>query len=184
MIKRPSTKTLLLESFLELTDIMSLSKITVGSITHNCNVRRETFYRYFPDKYELINDIYVEYVQAHSIEQLGRSDIREIILYGLQFFREHPVFFREAFKDNGQNNFRESLSTSIINAMRELIQSHYHLEQLPARVLLSLNCFVYGGVGIVTDWVESGFSMADTLIAEVIVDTAPPVIKELFEAAL
>lgn len=183
MIKRPDTRTLLIESFLELTDTMPIKKITVTNITNNCNLRRETFYRYFLDKYELINYIYVEYVQARSVEQFGKSDPKEICLYGLQFFQKHPVFVKEAFKDKGQNNFRESLAKSIINAVSEQYQKQYHLEHIPAKDRLALHLFVYGGVSIVTDWVESNFIMPDSLIADAIVDAIPSAFKELFNSS-
>lgn len=52
------TKQALAASIKELMEREPLSKISVGDITSNCGVNRQTFYYHFKDKYELVNWIY------------------------------------------------------------------------------------------------------------------------------
>ncbi len=46
--------------------------ITVRQITERCGVTRQTFYRNFLDKYDLIN-WYFDKLLAHSFEHMGRG---------------------------------------------------------------------------------------------------------------
>lgn len=181
MIKRPDTKTLLAESFLELANTMPMNKITISAITRNCNLRRETFYRYFLDKYELIIYTYVEYVWKNLVGLLGNLSAPEVCLFGLGFFQQNASFVKEAFKDNTQNSFTKSLVTVISNSLDELARKHYQTERLPDRSRMPIYLFVYGSVYLIRDWAEADFITPATVIADTIAEAIPPVLKELFE---
>ena len=49
---------------------MSVDNITVKQITENCGVTRQTFYRNFMDKFDLIN-WYFDKLLAKSFEHMG-----------------------------------------------------------------------------------------------------------------
>ena len=49
------TKLFLSESVKELMKSIPLDKITVTQIVNNCGTTRQTFYRNFKDKYDLVN---------------------------------------------------------------------------------------------------------------------------------
>lgn len=55
-----STKKLIANSFLELSKLKSLDKITVKDIAANCGITKTTFYNHFCDKYDLMMWIYME----------------------------------------------------------------------------------------------------------------------------
>ena len=52
-MKRMSTKDILAESFLELTQTKRIDKIRVSDITRNCGMSAPTFYNHFKDKYDI-----------------------------------------------------------------------------------------------------------------------------------
>ena len=55
--KREATKVLLQEGLKELMKSHSFDKITVKMITDEAGVLRPTFYNYYRDKYELLEDV-------------------------------------------------------------------------------------------------------------------------------
>ena len=51
---------------------MPVEKVTVKEIVEECGTTRQTFYRYFLDKYDLIN-WYFDKILSESFEHMGRG---------------------------------------------------------------------------------------------------------------
>ena len=68
--KGEKTKYRLARSMKECMKTMSVDNITVKQITENCGVTRQTFYRNFMDKFDLIN-WYFDKLLAKSFEHMG-----------------------------------------------------------------------------------------------------------------
>ena len=72
--KGEKTKYRLARSMKECMKTMSVDNITVKQITENCGVTRQTFYRNFMDKFDLIN-WYFDKLLAKSFEHMGTGKI-------------------------------------------------------------------------------------------------------------
>ena len=57
---RDKTKKKIASSMMDLLKKKPIDKITITDITVNCDMSRQLFYRYFVDKYDLINWMYEE----------------------------------------------------------------------------------------------------------------------------
>ena len=68
--KGEKTKYRLARSMKECMKTMSVDNITVKQITENCGVTRQTFYRNFMDKFDLIN-WYFDKLLVKSFEHMG-----------------------------------------------------------------------------------------------------------------
>ena len=60
MIERKTTKQLLAQSFIELSQKHVVERITVDDITKNCGLSRQAFYYHFEAKYDLVSWIFSE----------------------------------------------------------------------------------------------------------------------------
>lgn len=54
------TKKAIKDSFLELLKAKSLDKITVKDLVESCEINRNTFYYYYKDIYDLLEDVFQE----------------------------------------------------------------------------------------------------------------------------
>ena len=112
------TKYKLANALKELVGREPLDKITVKQIVEGCGVSRQTFYRCFLDKYDLVNWIFysefINEVQADDYQNAWEF-LEDICAY---FYRER-VFYRNAMNIYGQNSFREYFS----EVMEPFIQS-------------------------------------------------------------
>lgn len=180
MIIRPNTKTILMESFLELETTMPIDKITISDITNNCNVRRETFYRHFLDKDDLINAIYMNYVQNPAMEDFGKVSLREIIRRGYEFLKNHPALTKTAFKEKGPGNFNEHLSQTIAHEIEKKILQLHHLDHFTESQRLTLHCYVSGGAVLAIEWFNSGFALPVDVIVDATVNAIPFSLKKFY----
>ena len=75
-----------------------VEKITVKEIVESCGVTRQTFYRNFQDKYDLIN-WYFDKILSESFEHMGEgSTVYEGLVNKFHYIQEERLFFKAAFK--------------------------------------------------------------------------------------
>ena len=84
-----------------------VDNITVTQLTELCGVTRQTFYRNFIDKYDLIN-WYFDILLHKSFEHMGSGkNIYESLVKKFIYIREERVFFSAGFKSADQNNLKD-----------------------------------------------------------------------------
>ena len=79
--KQEKTKYKLAESVKECMKTAPVDKITVKNIVEGCGVTRQTFYRNFQDKYDLIN-WYFDKILIESFEHMGEGQTVYEIRWG------------------------------------------------------------------------------------------------------
>ncbi len=84
-----------------------VDKITVTQIAKGCGVTRQTFYRNFLDKYDLIN-WYFDRLVLQAFEQIGYgSTVLESLTQKFHFILSEKVFFTQAFRSHDCNSVKE-----------------------------------------------------------------------------
>ena len=85
----------------------SVEKITVKEIVDACGTTRQTFYRHFQDKYDLVN-WYFDKILLESFEHMGEGEtIYEGLVKKFQYIQKEKLFFKMAFKSDDQNCLME-----------------------------------------------------------------------------
>ena len=97
MNEHDSTRYLFAQSIKDLMAKQSLDKMTVTDIVKHSGMTRQTFYRYFKDKYDLVN-WYFEKLADKSFRQIGNSStLREGLIKKFTFLLNDKIFFIQAF---------------------------------------------------------------------------------------
>ena len=105
--KGEKTKYRLAQSMKECMKTTSVDNITVKQITENCGVTRQTFYRNFMDKFDLIN-WYFDKLLAKSFEHMGMGKtVYDALVKKFTYIQEEHIFFAAAFKYDNQNSLRQ-----------------------------------------------------------------------------
>ena len=86
---------------------LPVEKITVKEIVEECGTTRQTFYRNFKDKYDLIN-WYFDKILLESFEHMGEGrTVYEGLVNKFYYIEDEKLFFKAAFKNDAKNNLRE-----------------------------------------------------------------------------
>ncbi len=76
-------------------------------IVGTCGLTRQTFYRNFQDKYDLIN-WYFDKILLESFEHMGEGrTVYESLVNKFEYIQMEQLFFRAAFKNDQQNCLRD-----------------------------------------------------------------------------
>ncbi len=136
--RKKAMKEALAESLRELMQKKLFEKITIKNICDETGVIRATFYNYYDDKYDCLNQILHFDIVEQNEELLKRGDIRGVIKSVLTVLEENRAFYRSAFNVTGQNSFSEMFRDNLIEVFQIYLKEHRkpgHLPQYEDRLL-------------------------------------------------
>ena len=105
MSESEQNKLAIAEAMKALMRTMPIEKITTKEILEKAGVSRRSFYRYFKDKYDLVEWIY-DYDFCRFVDVRPEKSIWEYYPDILRSLRADPEFYCNAFVFTGQNSFR------------------------------------------------------------------------------
>ncbi|MGM0218984.1 dihydroxyacetone kinase transcriptional activator DhaS [Enterococcus sp. AZ126] len=162
------TKKKIAKTFKKLVAQIGFEKVTIAKIMQESHIRRQTFYDYFQDKYDLVDWIF----QQEAIEKIEDNLAYEgwkVILENLfVYFEENQLFYRNILLFEGQNSFQESYTQHLKVLIRHVLvvksepkvllkeSDHLFLEEFYANALVSLT----------TKWIIGGCKVDSQRFAE------------------
>ena len=160
------TKRLLKEALMELLEQQELVNISVTAICEAADVHRSTFYKYYKDQADLLRDLEQDYLDLVPLptQDLGRQSEEEL-------FAETTAFFD--YVKRNERAFRvlfgESTSSDFAARLIGLLCSKY-ADSREGDGAASYYAHLYmanGTVGMLRDWVNTGFPVSSREVAEI-----------------
>lgn len=158
-----------------------VEKITVKEIVEVCGTTRQTFYRNFQDKYDLIN-WYFDKILLKSFEYMGESEtIYEGLVNKFYYIQQENLFFRTAFKNDDQNCLRDHDFHLILQFYTDQIEQKTG-EKISEHLRFLLEMYCQGSVYMTVQWVLGKLKGTPEGIARSLVDAMPLKLMEVFKA--
>lgn len=151
------TKRAIMQTFLQLLEKQSLDKITVKDIVENCGINRNTFYYYYKDIYDLIDDIFKEETQRIIADKKQYDNWSDEIYNVAQIVFD----YKKAIYHLYNSKSRDVLEKYLFDAM-ELIIRNYVRENIDFSGISDENMnfvssfFSYSLVGLTLNWIREG----------------------------
>lgn len=178
--KQEKTKYKLAASMKECMKQMPVDKITVKNIVEGCGVARQTFYRNFLDKYDLIN-WYFDKLVLQSFEQIGMGHtVGESLTQKFEFIVSEKVFFREAFCSDDRNSLKEHDFELILKFYQDLI-GRKTSRPLGEDLQFLLEMYCRGSVYMTVKWVLTGMKDSPEKMSKKLVEAMPPRLTAVFD---
>lgn len=163
-----------LERLLERTD--SLQEISVADILDECGLSRPTFYRYFSDKYDVVNWSYTYHVEELTglYDEGGGVSDEALLRSFVQFFYDKRNFFCKIMDYVGQNSFYEHYYSRLVHwytAVRDQPAQDAEVLSVEERYML-----VYAAAGITQvlhKWLSEGCKESPEQIFQIIRQYTP-----------
>ena len=180
MAKSESTKYRLAEAMKTCMKTTSVDDITIRQIEEVCGVTRQTLYRNFLDKYDLIN-WYFDKLLTKSFEHMGRgTTVFDSLEKKFTYIQKEKAFFAAAFRYDKQNSLREHDFDLILAFYENLIHEKSGSPVSPEMHFL-LEMYCQGSITMTVKWVLGKKMAAPEGLAELMVEAMPVKLKELFE---
>ena len=158
----------------------SVGKITVTEIVETCGVTRQTFYRNFKDKYDLIN-WYFDKLLAKSFEHMGMGKtVYDALVKKFTYIQEEHIFFAAAFKYDRQNSLRQHDFELILAFYENLIREK--TGRIPDETIhWILEMYCQSSIYMTVKWVLGELECAPEGLAKILVEGMPGKLSQLFE---
>ena len=156
-----------------------VDKITVKKIVEGCGTTRQTFYRHFLDKYDLINWYFDKLVQV-SFDRMGQgTTVYDGLVKKFHFILQERVFFGEAFRSDDQNSLKEHDFDLILQFyLDKMMEKLHRMPDEELRFLLEMYC--RGSVYMTVKWVLTGMKFTPEEMARFLVEAMPRKLSEEF----
>ncbi|MDO4814279.1 MAG: dihydroxyacetone kinase transcriptional activator DhaS [Gemella sp.] len=99
------TKKKIAKAFKSLLEKDDFEKISIVEIMEVANIRRQTFYNHFLDKYQLMDWIFENDLQEKITDNLDFITGRQLLIELFIYFEEEKEFYTQLFNIKAQNDF-------------------------------------------------------------------------------
>ncbi len=179
--KQDKMKYRLADSIKECMKNTPVDKITVKNIVEGCGTTRQTFYRHFLDKYDLIN-WYFDKLVLESFDQMGQgATVYEGLVKKFHFIRKERIFFGEAFRSDDRNSLKEHDFNLILQFYLDKMMEK--TGQIPdEEIRFQLEMYCRGSVYMTVKWVLNGMKATPEEMARSLVEAMPEQLGKRFRS--
>lgn len=143
------TKTAIRESLIELLEQYPISKISVKMLCETADINRSTFYAYYDNQYDLLNQIQQEV--AVGIEQVisttqfsdDTDDAIAVVVQVLEYAKANAALFRVLLSEHGDSGFQNNL---MMLTQQKTLEELSGTKQIPPMVTKYVQLFVIHGI--------------------------------------
>ena len=149
------TKQIIKDSFWELYKEQKIENITVKDITQKAGFNRSTFYAYFTDVYDLLEQIEDDLMPG--IEHLppidaSREHSVDYLKNIISIYEKNSAFYSVLLSENGDPRFAKKMKNVFKSMMLETIKSRVNLS--PEELDYALEFLVGATLSIVKHWFD------------------------------
>ncbi len=181
MIERKTTKQLLAQSFIELSQKQAVERITVDDITNNCGLSRQAFYYHFEAKYDLVSWIFSEMsnsiLDSHITKEPWGTSLGRV----LALISSEMIFYRKVMEKRDSDLFFSSFYDYCVSYYTRQLRELYQIETIDPELefMIKFNC--HGCTNITRDWLEGRID-ADSphSVGGLLYDSMPQRLKSYF----
>lgn len=149
-----STKQAVSDAFFRICSTRSPEKITVRDIVEECGVTRNTFYYYFRDVYDVIEDAFLSICSGIEEQKTPSEHLAEALFGLADFLFDHRAAMRNICSAIGKDAFREDLSRAVdhvlLDALRDRAREYPGIREEELKLIAA--GFREAMLGILLDW--------------------------------
>ena len=162
------TRMIIEQSFLELLQIKSVSKITVTELCQKANINRATFYKHYLDIPDLLEKIEEELFRQIR-ESFDKADIRlkEFLTKMMHHTKEHQQRYMALGGENGDPNLMTKTFLVCYESAYPLVAQNIPGMKDTQRQML-YHYMSYGAGAVLTWWIKNGMKEPPEEVAQFI----------------
>lgn len=174
-MKHEETQLKLAQALKELMEHRSFVQIHVKDIVDKAHLTRQTFYRYFKDKYDCVN-WYFERVAQNSFKMLEKGmDLEEGLIRKFKLLKAEQRFFYEAFMADDQNCLFQYDYECIYQFYKNILIQKIGFLSDEMDFILKMYC--KGSIDMTFEWVKNGMKMEEAEFAKRLILAMPSVLQ-------
>lgn len=157
MVQKNDTKEVIACAFKDLSSEKAIDKISITDIMKQADYRRQTFYDYFDDKYDLITWIFSYELSKKIHPELGWEKWDDFLFLLLEYLEENQEYYKKIFLNIKLDSFKGYFIYCIKQTLIRLSDDYFEgemLSQKKARMVeTTIDFYSYGLAETLYHWV-------------------------------
>lgn len=160
------TRQIMLDSVKKILEKKQFDDITVQDILDEAGVARKTFYRYFNDKYDIVNAYYNDYITQNIIPHRGKKNYYELSIDIYNFIKENRKYFKNAMNSEKDGNLFDFLYKTAVSGYLEYYYENNDSADIDEETKFKMEIFAHQSVFCVKKWVNEGCKIPSETLVE------------------
>lgn len=150
-----------------------IEKISVQDIVEACGTTRTTFYRYYKDKYDIMNQVYKRKTE-NIIKLYINSDTTQPMIYELLNYIEiQKQYYKSITQYTGQNSFMEYIIEYGYQFYIERIKQILAVDTVSDELKILTEAYCHSTWYLVSKWLANDCKMDYKKLGDIICNLAP-----------
>lgn len=161
------TKKEIISTFFQLLEQKPLSKITVKNIVEACGINRNTFYYYYKDIYDLVDDIFNFETEKVTSQNPVHGHWQEGCLQSMHYLVDHSMIIHNVFNSISLEAIKAYLfkvAHRLLITFSENVTEGKFLPEEDKRFIADF--YSHAFVGIFLDWIRGGMKQEPEMFIE------------------
>ncbi|SHJ36627.1 TetR/AcrR family transcriptional regulator [Parasporobacterium paucivorans] len=166
------TKRLLLNALIQLMSGKKINKITVKELTDLADVNRATFYLYYRDIYDMVDQVETEMLSEFTVAYKKYSssastyeEMMPFITYVFEFVKNNSEMCKILLGPDGNYSFIQKFREAINNSQPLLLDTSSKIKLNYYKPFIISGC-----IGVIQKWLENGMDSSPDEMAKLIID--------------
>lgn len=172
------TRKAIFEAFTELIQKEDFEKITVADICNKADVGKATFYRYFKDKYDVMNENY----RIALFSCANNPTVHNYRDLYYELYRTATTDFwlstRRSFKSVGYNSFRNFIAAYSYSFAEEITKQNRGGKGYTEKEKLQCQVFTFGIGEMYENWTFGKYKLTPDEAADALFDIMPRTLRD------
>jgi len=160
------TKNFLKKAFIEMVHKKGFSNVTVTDIVETAQYNRTTFYVYYQNIYELVEELMdemfeaIQYYSMSKYQSDSRVKVNELTTNSfelLYYIYDHRDYFKLLLIENTLPSIHQQLPEAIFNLLKNKFDIHYGVSLVDD--YSQKRYMAYGTSGLIMDWIAQDFDV-------------------------
>ncbi|MBR5129232.1 MAG: TetR family transcriptional regulator [Firmicutes bacterium] len=166
----------IIDAFNRLIAEKDFNKISVEMVMEKAGVSRSTFYRYFKDKYDVMNANYKNLLD-HFIDPSRCSNYRELCFHLFEYGQKNLAIFKNALGSTGFNSFSNYIYTYSYEKALAITKANRNGQGFTPVEELQVDVFCNGICAVYKNMVEQRYQMTAAEAADALYEMMPESLK-------
>ena len=156
-MKQQLTKKAIRDSFLKLLAERSFDKITVKSIVEDCGLTRNTFYYYYEDTYDILDDILTIEIEKYAVMASRGMNIHDIVGSFCKYAEENQSLVNHVLRSTKWDEIKIYVLKAVERGADMIIDECAGEREIPAENRNIIKAVYRSAVGgLVEFWFQRG----------------------------
>ncbi len=166
----------IIDAFNRLISERDFNKISVEMIMNKANVSRATFYRYFKDKYDVMNANYKNLLD-YFIDPAKSSNYRELCFHLFEYGQKNLSIFKNALNSTGFNSFSNYIYNYSYEKALAITKANRNGEGFTPAEELQVDVFCNGICAVYKNMAHHRYNLSAAEAADALYEMMPESLK-------